>query len=130
MTTPSRPNQGGRNTEVDLEDGMFWSDWILAGGWALGASVVAAAHSGRPVGEPVVWLAFITILAGGLGFPMLLRQFAYDPKTIQPKSLKAVLIANVRNVLSLRRNLRGGAGLWLKIQFATLRREPTTRSPV
>jgi hypothetical protein len=73
---------------------MFWSDWILAGGWALGASVVAAAHSGRPVGEPVVWLAFITILAGGLGFSMLLRQFAYDPKTIQPKSLKAVMIAN------------------------------------
>jgi hypothetical protein len=81
MKGQSRPNPPNRNTALGVDDGMFWSDWVLAGGWALTTACWAASRTNKAIPSDQIFWAFGSIIIGAIALPFLLRAVAYDPST-------------------------------------------------
>jgi hypothetical protein len=99
MRNQSRPNLAGQSWTIDREDALFWSDWVLAGGWALASTSVSASHSGKTLPMGTVLTTVLALVVGLLAVPVVLRGFAYDATTgklrdLRPYGLGWVLIAN------------------------------------
>ncbi len=77
MKGNSRTNRRGRNHGLNREDALFWTDWTIAGCFALVGSVAIAANRSLPIAPAQVWLSASSLTVCCLGFPFFLRTFAY-----------------------------------------------------
>ena len=106
MRNQSRPNIAGQNWAIDYEDGLFWPDWVVAGGLALFNACVSASQSGTVVPVGVLWAAVLALVLGLLVLPFALRGFAYEATTgrlkkIKPFGIGWVLIADFLGMIPL-----------------------------
>lgn len=117
MRNQSRPNVGGQSWTIDREDALFWSDWVLAGGWALASTCVSASHSGKAIPLGIVLTTVVALVLGLLAVPVVLRGFAYDATTGQLRNLKPyglgwVLIANGFGMVLLFASVLAGVSVY------------------
>jgi len=81
MKGSSRTNLPNKRHGLTSDDVLFWSDWTIAGVFALSGSVIAGATQGKPTTGIVTPLIFGygAIVLGFVALPFFLRTFAYDP---------------------------------------------------
>ena len=90
----SRTPRGNSWHGLEMEDALWWTDWVVAATFALVGSLIAAAGNERthvPVAQVVV--AVISLFVGFSVLPYGLRMVAYDTDA-KVKNWKWILAAN------------------------------------
>jgi hypothetical protein len=117
LRNQSRPNLPGKSWSLTMEDGLFWSDWTLAGGWALASACVGASRGDRPIPMTIVLSTLAALVVGLLVVPFVLRGMAYDPataklRTLKPYGLGWILIANSIGMILLYLAVSAGVSVY------------------
>jgi len=63
---------------LEMEDALWWTDWVVAACFALVGSLIAAAREQKDVPVPQVVMAAIALLVGFSVMPYGLRMVAYS----------------------------------------------------
>jgi hypothetical protein len=105
----SRPPLPGRRTGLNIEDVVFWVDWVVAGTVALVSFLGVAAASGTPIRPTQIGIAVASLIFGYSVLPFAMRQFGYDENG-KLKIWPFILIANTIGAVILLAAVAGGAG--------------------
>jgi uncharacterized membrane protein YfcA len=90
----SRTPRANRRHGLEMEDALWWTDWVVAATFALVGSLVAAAgDKTKDVPVPQVVVAVISLFVGFSVMPYGLRMVAYDDDA-KVKNWKWILAAN------------------------------------
>jgi hypothetical protein len=89
----------GKN-RLTLDDGLFWTDWVVTGTIALVALVIVASRAGRVIALPQVASAFGCMFLGYAVIPPLVQSILYDPSG-KIRGWPFVLLADILGLLIL-----------------------------
>jgi hypothetical protein len=73
----SRTPRQNKKHGLEIEDALWWTDWVVAASFALVGSLIAAARAGKDVPVPQVILAAVALFVGFSVMPFGLRMAAY-----------------------------------------------------
>ena len=74
----SRTPRRNRKHGLEIEDALWWTDWVVAASFALVGSLVAAARDNKDVPVPQVVVAAMALFIGFSVMPFGLRMIAYE----------------------------------------------------
>ena len=73
----SRTPLPGKKHGLEIEDALWWTDWVVAASFALVGALIAAARAGKQVPVPQVVVAALALFVGFSVMPYGLRMVAY-----------------------------------------------------
>lgn len=105
MRGMSRTDVSGKRHNLTKEDGLFWTDWCIAGTLAFVLANIAAANAGTALTVSEVGWTYGVIVASFAIIPYSLRILAYAPdaklKDLPPAGLGWVIATNILGLIIL-----------------------------
>jgi hypothetical protein len=89
----SRTPKNNKWHGLEIEDALWWTDWVVAASFALVGSLIAAARDGKDIPVPQVVVAALALFVGFSVMPFGLRMIAYT-QNARIKSWRWVWAAN------------------------------------
>jgi xanthine/uracil permease len=75
----SRTPRTNKKHGLEIEDALWWTDWVVAACFALVGSLIAAARDNKDIPVPQVVVATLALFVGFSVMPFGLRMIAYEP---------------------------------------------------
>lgn len=106
----SRQPPPGKRHGLNLDDAVWWIDWIVTASITLVAFVLLAIANNRSVTIGQISLAILSLFLGYSAIPFAVRMFCYTPNG-KLKDWRFIVPANVVGILILLMAVAAGAKL-------------------